>query len=418
MTGRPMTFLVLGGGGPNGHAADWSRRIVAAVAARGDRLHIADVPEHLVSVPPGGPVLGTHPVDYRDVAGCLALARSLDPGDGSFAVVGFREFAQLSVATAARAVGSTWNAPEVVALVRDKHACRERLRELGFRQPRCHVFDHPAAAVAFARGQHGRWVVKPRDAFGSEGVTAVDAPADPALPGAVDWAASFSSSVIVEEFVEGPEFSAEGIVLDGKPVLLGITEKSTTPPPYFVEVGHVQPPARPDLDPGAAESTVLAAVREVGLRHSLFHVEFWSTAEGVVLGEVHGRGGGDWIHTLVGHRRPGLDVFAAVLDSTAGRPVSIPDARPDRAAAVTALTAPGQGRLAGIDGTAQVRARPECLALDLLVQAGDEVQGGLVDSFSRVGMVVAAGADPFDARRNASRLAGMLRFRVAAGAGA
>lgn len=415
MTGRPMTFLVLGGGGPNGHAADWSRRIVAAAAARGDRLHVADVPEHLVSVPLGGPVLGIHPVDYRDVAGCVALARSVDPGDGSFAVVGFREFAQLSVATAARAVGSTWNAPEVVALVRDKYACRERLRELGFRQPRCHVFDDLAAAVAFVRRQRGRYVVKPRDAFGSEGVTAIDAPADPGTPAAVDWAASFSPSVIVEEFVDGPEFSAEGIVLDGAPVLLGITEKSTTPPPYFVEVGHVQPPARRDLDPGV-ESTVLAAVRAVGLRHSLFHVELWSTADGVVLGEVHGRGGGDWIHTLIEHRRPGLDVFAAVLDSTAGRPVSVPAAHPDRAAAVAALTAPGPGRLAGIEGAADVRARPECLALDLLVDAGDEVPGGLVDSFSRVGMVIAAGADPLDARRNASRLAAVLRFRVATGA--
>jgi biotin carboxylase len=408
------TFLVLGGGGPNGHAADWSRRIVAAARARGDRLHIADVPEHLVSVAADEAVLGTYPVDYRDVAGCLALARSLDPGDGSFAVVGFREFSQLSAATAARAVGSTWNPPEVVSRVRDKYACREWLRARGFRQPECHVFTGTAPAAAFLRGRRGRWVVKPRDAFGSEGVTAVEAPCDAAIPAAVEWASSFSPDVIVEEFVEGPEFSAEGIVLEGEPMLLGLTEKSTTPPPYFVEIGHVQPPVRTDFDEAAVGSTVLAAVRAVGLRHSLFHVELWWTDCGVVLGEVHGRGGGDWIHTLIGYRRPGLDVFAAVLDSTVGRAVHIPDAQPGRAAAVAALTAAGPGRVVAIEGVAETRDRPECLAVDILVEPGDEVGGGLVDSFSRVGMVVAAGDDPPGARRTVRQLAEGIRFRLAA----
>ena len=409
------TFLVLGGGGPNGHAADWSRRIVAAAHANGYRLHVADLAENLVSVPPDDAVLGLHAVDYRDVGACLALAESLDPGDGTFAVVGFREFSQLSVATAARAVGSTWNPPDVVALVRDKHACRDRLRSLGFRQPACHLFDDAWEVAAFVGQRHGRWVVKPRDAFGSEGVTAVMAPDDPGLPAAIDWAFSFSSHVIVEEFVSGPEFSAEGIVLDGRPHLLGVTEKTTTTPPFFVEVGHVMPPANAELDEAEVAQTVCAAVRGVRLRHSQFHVEFWLTDRGLVLGEIHGRGGGDWIHLLVGHRRPGLDVFEAILHSTAGRPVRIPDVQHGRAAAVVALGAPGPGRVIAVDGVSEALSRPDCLAVDILVKAGDEVGSDLVDSFSRVGLVVAGGVDPHQARQNVQQLADGISFAVAAG---
>jgi hypothetical protein len=144
-------------------------------------------------------------------------------------------------------------------------------------------------------------------------------------------------------------------------------------------------------------------------------VEFWLTDRGLVLGEIHGRGGGDWIHLLVGHRRPGLDVFEAILHSTAGRPVRIPDVQHGRAAAVVALGAPGPGRVIAVDGVSEALSRPDCLAVDILVKAGDEVGSDLVDSFSRVGLVVAGGVDPHQARQNVQQLADGISFAVAAG---
>jgi len=63
VTGQISAFLVLGGGGPHGHAADWSRRIVAAAERNGFRVHIADVEENLVSVPRKPAVVGLHAVD-------------------------------------------------------------------------------------------------------------------------------------------------------------------------------------------------------------------------------------------------------------------------------------------------------------------------------------------------------------------
>jgi biotin carboxylase len=405
------TFLVLGGGGPNGHTADWSRRIVAAARRCGYRLHIADRPVNLVTVPAGDPVIAVHPVDYKDVDGCLALARSLDPGDGTFAVVGFREFSLLSAAVAAQAVGSPWNDPVDVARTRDKYACRERLRERGFWQPECHLLADPAEAVALVRSGTGRWVVKPRDAFGSEGVTAVDAPGGDVLATAVDWAFSYSTHAIVEEFVAGPEFSAEGIFLGGVPHLLGLTEKTTTTPPYFVEVGHVQPPALP-VDESEVASTVCSAVLAAGLRHSLFHVEFWLSPRGIVLGEVHGRGGGDWIHALIDFRYGGFDQFEAVLNDTAGRPVSLPEPDPHRAAAVAALGAPATGRVRSVGGVDAALQDPDVIAVDIRIGPGDEVTSGLVDSFSRVGMAVGGGKTPEQARENVRRLAANVVVEV------
>ena len=47
--------------------------------------------------------------------------------------------------------------------------------------------------------------------------------------------------VLIEQFIEGLEFSVEVIVWQGEPHVLAVTDKKTTEAPYFVELGHNQP---------------------------------------------------------------------------------------------------------------------------------------------------------------------------------
>jgi biotin carboxylase len=113
------------------------------------------------------------------------------------------------------------------------------------------VADTADAAGKLLAERSGRWIVKPRDAFGSEGVALVTAPSGDGR-GAAECALAFSDAVIVEEFVTGDEYSAEGIVVGGEPHVLALTRKETTDPPYFVELGHVQPAG---LAPGVEAKT-------------------------------------------------------------------------------------------------------------------------------------------------------------------
>ena len=48
-------------------------------------------------------------------------------------------------------------------------------------------------------------------------------------------------SVLIEQFIEGSEFSIEIIVWNGKVNVLTVTDKKTTDAPHFVELGHNQP---------------------------------------------------------------------------------------------------------------------------------------------------------------------------------
>ncbi|MFF9584552.1 ATP-grasp domain-containing protein [Streptomyces achromogenes] len=405
---RPR-ILLLGGGGPAGHVADWARRSAAQADRRGIDLIVADLRENLPGIADLPSVTAAVECDYRDVAACRTLAAALHAERPLAAVAGFREFSLLSAASAAADLGLPWNSVEAIRTARTKDLCRYAVAAAGLPQPECHRVRTPQEAARVLAGRAGRWIVKPRDAFGSEGVQ-LFAPGDD-VGKLVRRALAFSEEALVEEFVSGAEFSAEGILLAGEPHVLELTAKRTTEPPYFVELGHQQPAPLPKDVADEAVRTVSRAVRAVGLTHSLFHVEFWVTEDRrIICGEVHARTGGDWIHALTEHRRPGLDLFGSVFDDVLGRPVTLPPADPDRRAAVH-VAVPPAGRLTAVTGADRAAGHRDCLAVDVVARPG-QITGTLADSFGRGALVVAGTRRGEDPAARAADLAGQLRWHT------
>src|SRR5439155_10081229 len=98
--------------------------------------------------------------------------------------------------------------------------------------------------------------------------------------------------------------------------------------------GHALPASLPPSIQTRAIEEVRQAVRAVGLCRSAFHVELWLAPPGdLVLGEVHARPGGDWIHLLV-EACCGVDLFDAALADLLGHADDLDGDRPSGAAAV------------------------------------------------------------------------------------
>ncbi|MFV8075511.1 ATP-grasp domain-containing protein, partial [Enterobacter cloacae complex sp.6730661] len=78
----------------------------------------------------------------------------------------------------------------------------------------------------------------------------------------------------VEEFIEGDEYSAEAYW--DRPCdewkILGITKKYTTSGQYAVEIGHDFPDESLDIDD--VTKTIIEWLTQVGLSHTVAHVEF------------------------------------------------------------------------------------------------------------------------------------------------
>ncbi|MFT2750446.1 ATP-grasp domain-containing protein [Clavibacter sp. Sh2036] len=404
------TILALGAGGAGGHVADWSRRLAMEAEARGHRLLVVDRAENLV----GAEIVRNprHEVVAADFADVSAVRTALVGRPTPDAVVGFREHSLITTALLAEEAGAPWNGSAQVAACRQKDTTREILRAAGLPQPRVEAFASVEEAVEHLRHAELPRIVKPRDAFGSQGVRLVRAPGE--IAEAVLAAAAFSDRILVEEYVLGREVSVEGVMLGGEPRILEVTGKSVTAPPVFVELGHRQPSGLTEQEEDKVRSTAARAVTAVGLTHSLFHVEAWVTADGaVVCGEVHARLGGDWIHALIAHRRPGIELFGMVLDDVLGgpSPVSVPAPDPGRAAAVVGVVAPHAGTVTAIHRGAGL-VGGTILHEDWAVRVGDRVAGPR-DSFGRAGLVVVGTDDPEHLDRLVRQVRADVRIEVA-----
>lgn len=99
---------------------------------------------------------------------------------------------------------------------------------------------------------------------------------------------------IIEEFIEGDEISVEGFVHNGKLEIIQITDKVLSPPPYNVEMAHIQPSKYINRKDEIA--AYLQKIIEVtGLDNCAIHAELKINNKGIYIIELGPRLGGDYI---------------------------------------------------------------------------------------------------------------------------
>ena len=139
-----------------------------------------------------------------------------------------------------------------------------------------------------------------------------------ALDYALDW--SKKKEVILEEFIEGPEYSGESIAYQGKYKLLAITEKHTTGAPHFVETGHYQPARLSSEMRAKVEQTLYKAFSSMKIEYGAIHPEFRITPEGrIYFMEIATRMGGDCIGTDLTPLSSGYDFMGMVISICQGK---------------------------------------------------------------------------------------------------
>jgi argininosuccinate lyase len=225
--------------------------------------------------------------------------------------------------------------------------------------------------------------------------------------------------VLLEDVLTGTEVSVEAVTVDGRTTVVGVTDKSVTGPPAFVESGHMFPAALP---PGMADDVAdfaTAALAAVGLTHGLSHTEVMITAAGPRLVELNPRQGGGYIFDLV-HLVTGAHPLRALVDLALGEVPVIGTAAaplpgavvPGGSAAVMFVMAPRPGRVVAVDGLDRLIADPQVhrWALPVPVEAARPV-----DNEAYLGHVVVLDPGGPGARAHAEGLVASLRLRFADG---
>ncbi|MFD6420498.1 ATP-grasp domain-containing protein [Streptomyces sp. NPDC060198] len=225
-------------------------------------------------------------------------------------------------------------------------------------------------------------VVKPLTLAGSEGVELVRGPADVEE---ILVRRAAEGPLLVEEAIEGPEYSWEALVRDGEVLFENVTRKETTRPPYFVELAHYCGHVFDEPAAGQVHAVTRGVLRAVGMRTGLVHLEFRMADRGPVLMEVAVRTPGDYLPDAIGLSY-GFDLYEAVVRLSLGRtPPELPH-EPVSWAATVFPTAP-PGTIRAITGVRETEDHPAVVRVRLRKGPGDRVLP-LTASAHRMGHVL------------------------------
>ncbi len=255
-----------------------------------------------------------YPVSIVEKEEILEICRKIQP-EGVCTIAS--DLAAITVNYVAEKLGLTCNPPEIIEQCTNKYAMRKCLANAGIPSPR---FIKTDCVNAAAREMEFPLIVKPTDRSGSRSITKVyeEKGLKPAIERAV--ADSFEKMAMVEEYIEGNEYSMESISYQGEHYFLTITKKYTTGEPNFIETGHVQPA---DLIPEKAEEVkkmIFSALDALGIQNGASHAEFRIDAKGNVrIIEIGARMGGDCIGSDLVHLSTGYDFVKMVIDVACGK---------------------------------------------------------------------------------------------------
>ncbi|TVQ98978.1 MAG: ATP-grasp domain-containing protein [Spirochaetaceae bacterium] len=262
-------------------------------------------------------------VDLRDRDGLVVWAnayRQRHRLDGVFTAG--TDFST-SVAYVAEQLGLPGIPFETARDASDKERMRQRFAEAGVPStPFFAVRDEidPSLLSSKAREIGFPVVVKPVDNMGARGVVRIDT--GDRLAHAVKEARRYSGDgrVLVERFIDGPEFSIDAVVHNGEVVICGVADRDIRFPPWFIEIGHTmptncQPALRREL-----ERVFSLGVRALGITSGAAKGDVFLSPHGPVIGEIAARLSGGYMSGWTYPYSSGIEPTLAAMRIALGLP--------------------------------------------------------------------------------------------------
>lgn len=345
-------------------------------------------------------------VSTIDIEGVADAAKRFAP-DGIMTLA--TDMPMRSIARAAEKCGLPGISMETAIKATDKGEMIKCFEACGVEHPWYYILTDASSIHEVASKITYPCITKPTDNSGSRGVMLVHNEKE--LREAINYSSENgrSGSVIVEEYMQGPEVSVEVVVFEGVPHVLQVTDKLTTGAPHFVEMGHSQPSRLADGDLVKIRDLASRAVKAVGIKNGPAHVEIILTETGPKMVELGARMGGDCITTHLVPLSTGIDMIEATIRISCGEN---PDLEPKftKGSAIRFLDAPS-GTITAIEGAEQASKLEGVREISFTKGVGDTV-GEIGSSTDRVGFVIAQADDAASAVEVCERAKDVLNVKT------
>lgn len=284
-------------------------------------------------------------IDLKDTARLIDYARYLQQNGGLDAVFTAATDFSAAVAAIAAACGLRGHTLEAALNATDKVRMRECFRKAGVPSPA--FIELTAADLAApadrleARGNvrysdlgaatadtlerrlgelAGRFplVVKPVDNMGARGCSLVKNLSELRKAAATALQYSRSGRAIVEEYIEGSEFSIEGLIFGGRLYITALADRHIFFPPYFIEMGHTIPSECTQDIADEVMSVFERGVHALGLTDGAVKGDILVRNGKAFVGEIAARLSGGYMSGWTVPYSCGLDITAAALTLALG----------------------------------------------------------------------------------------------------
>lgn len=250
-------------------------------------------------------------------------------------------------------------------------------------------------------------IIKPRDAFSSRGVYKVDLFDD--LTKYLPESKSYSSNgdVLIEEFLEGKEYSVETISYCGVTTIIQYTEKIITPYPNTVEMGHIQPADLTEKEKEDIKNIVISGINALGINNSAAHSEVMLTHSGAKVIEIGARLGGDFIGSHLTKSSTGISMDRAAIQIALG---IMPDIcfRKHACSCIKYLKLPKGRVVKEIMPQENLNKMPNIIFTYIFIKQGDIIQP-VIHSGLRPGCIIVEGMNKKNMLRSSEKYLSILQ---------
>ena len=214
---------------------------------------------------------------------------------------------------------------EVAKLIKNKYRVRKCLYENRVDDTeQAYELDKDTDLTSICSKLNFPVMVKPCDGSGSRGASRVDEPEQFADACVFAMDSSITHRAEVETFINGKEYGAESLVVNGEIYVLGIMRKWMTNPPYYAELGHSIPTDLSEETEERVKQCVKKAIKALGVNCGSVNMDILVTSEGKIhIVDVGARMGGNLIGSHIIPYGTGVDYMANMIRNAVGDEVDL-----------------------------------------------------------------------------------------------
>ncbi|MCR4830756.1 MAG: ATP-grasp domain-containing protein [Pseudobutyrivibrio sp.] len=301
--------------------------------------------------------------------------------------------------------------------VREKHLLRKAIDEAGLPNIKYSLSKNWDELLKAANSIGYPCVLKPVDLASSAFVRLISGEDD--LKDAYDKLKAFplnfrdqqrDETLLLEEFMDGIEVSVETVSYKGKTTVIGITDKSVTGEPYFIENGHMFPADLPEEKEKEITNYVTSVLEAVGYENGIGHTEVKLTKNGPRIVEINPRTAGNYIVELI-EKVKGINLLEVFVELSLGNEPDLTFKNTNVKSAAIMLYVPKQGgKIVDLKGEEEIKNDENIVRYKIENCIGEEIEKP-IDNACYLAHVVAVDTNARGARNLATSALSKLEIR-------